>query len=84
MFTTPTTSHASEILRNIAHLMNIFAHDAEVCDLSLLDSIATTASQVAQDLRLQEDALLAQIDELEALRADQLIAESDALDHSAR
>jgi hypothetical protein len=82
MFTTPATSHATEILRNIANLLNALAQDVEICDLSLLDSIAATASQLAQNVHIENDALLAQCDEREALAADLLMTGSDALDHS--
>lgn len=82
MFTTPATSHATEILRNMTLLLDVLAQDVEVCDLSVLDRIANTASQLAQDVRLAQDALMAQLDELEALEAERFTLESDALDHS--
>ena len=82
MFTTPATSPATEILRNMTLLLDVLAQDVELCDLSTLDRIATTASQLAQDLRLSHDRDLAVMDEWEALIADKIMAESDALDHS--
>lgn len=76
------TSHATEILRNMTLLLDVLAQDVELCDLSTLDRIATAASQMAQDLRLSDDMTRAQMDEYEALIADKIMAESDALDHS--
>jgi len=82
MFTTPATSPATATLRDIALMIEAHAPNIELCDLSLLDSIATAASQLAQDLRLSHDRDLAVMDEWEALIAAKLMAESDALDHS--
>ena len=81
MFTKPATSHATVTLRTMVLLLDALAHDMELCDLSTLDRIATTASQLAQDIRMSDDMLRAQMDEYEALIADKLMAESDALDH---
>lgn len=81
MHNASTPSHANTILVIIrAMLDNVSAH-VEVSDANLLESISTAAAQIAQDLRVTHDALLAQIDEHEALMADKLMAESDALDH---
>ena len=81
MFTTPATSPATATLRTMVLLLDALAQDMELCDLSTLDRIATTASQLAQDIRMSDDMLRAQMDEYEALIADKLMAESDALDH---
>lgn len=50
--------------------------------IALLHQIASFACANAQEARILEDVALAQCDEHEALMADRLVVESDALDHS--
>jgi len=84
MFTHDTTaiSPATQTLRNINFLLRVMSPDIAQCDVAILEAIAATTSQIAQDLRLEEDRLMAQIDEWEAFMADRIVAESDAADHS--
>lgn len=49
--------------------------------IALLHQIASFACANAQEARILEDVVLAQCDEHEALMADRLMVESDALDH---
>jgi len=79
---TPATSPATQTLRNMNFMLHVMAPDMAHSDVKMLEAIAFTASQIAQDLRLEHDRVMAQIDELEALAADRLMAESDAFDHS--
>lgn len=82
MCTTPA-SPSVEVLKNVRAQLHACAPQFCVADVELLEQIANLASQVAQDLRIEHDALMAQLDEHEALMADRLMAESDALDHMA-
>jgi uncharacterized protein YcfJ len=81
MHTNPTPSNANGILIIVRGIIENVAQYAEVADVTLLESIATAANQIAQDLRVEHDRAMAQIDEHEALMADALIAQSDAADH---
>ena len=74
-------SPATQTLRNINFMLHLMSHDIAHCDVAMLEAIASTASQIAQDLRVEHDRVMAQFDELEALAAERLMAESDALDH---
>ena len=81
MDNTKYISPVTEILKSIRAMMHAVAPQIEPCDISLLEDISICASYLAQDLRRDQDVLLAQLDEHEALMADRLMVESDALDH---
>jgi len=81
MFTNSATSPATQTLRNINFMLHLMSPDIAHCDVAMLEAIASTASQIAQDLRVESDRLMAQADEADALAADRLMVESDALDH---
>ena len=74
-------SPATATLRNINFMLHLMSPDIAHCDVAMLEVIASTVSQIAQDLRVEHDRVMAQFDELEALAAERLMAESDALDH---
>jgi hypothetical protein len=77
---TATLIHVRAIVRDLAPRSLTDEH------ITLLHEIANFAFSNAQDARLaqvEHDVLLAQMDEHEALIAERLMAESDALDHSA-
>jgi len=80
--TPSSVSVAAQALRNIMSTLHIFTPDVEASDIKYLESIAATASALAQELRMDHDRLVAQCDEVESLAADRLMCESDAADHS--
>jgi len=82
MDNTKYTSPATEILKSIRAMLHAIAPQVESCDISILEQISASASYLAQDLTLDEDLILAQIDEYEALNADRLMAQSDTFDHA--
>jgi hypothetical protein len=82
MDNTEYTSPATEILKSVRAMLHAIAPQVETCDISILEQIAASCSYLAQDLRLDEDLLLAEIDDYEALNADRLMAQSDAFDHA--
>lgn len=64
-------------------LKKISASEADFQDIAMLDAIASTAAALAQDLYLEQDALMAQIDSIAAHRAEMLVAESDVMDRAS-
>jgi hypothetical protein len=80
MFTNPTTSPATEILKATRTNLFLLAKDVATCDIQLLETISSIASQLAQDLRVQEDILLAMCDQHEAEMAEAIVAAADRAD----
>lgn len=88
MFTNLSSSSLMGNTRTTDEIEMVLAiiRDIETCNLNLqdvamLEQVAFFASSLAQETRTLEDALMAQIDEMEALAADRLMCESDAVDH---
>lgn len=83
MFTNLSSSSlmADEIEMVLAIIRDIETSNLNLQDVALLEQVAFFASSLAQETRTLEDALMAQIDEMEALNADRLICESDASDN---
>jgi len=76
------TRTTDEIEMVLAIIRDIETSNLNLQDVALLEQVAFFASSLAQEVRTLEDALMAQIDEMEALNADRLMCESDAADHS--
>ena len=66
MHTNPAPSTSNGILIVVRGMIENIAQYAEVSDVALLESIATAANQIAQDLRLEYDAVMSQVEEFEA------------------